>query len=185
MSRSRILIFVVIIVAIALLYWWAGIDHKAEEESPMSIGEMAPIEDEAPQSPHTGEVQSDALPVVETATVSVQDGEQQDLGTYTLEPGERVKLEGSDYSIELGEFYNHWSWDNGAKNVSRDLVNPTVKVKIFEGNDEVGYGWAFANVEFFRMTSHGGSGGGGAGDLAFTLRSWEGMTFPSHGNTGE
>jgi hypothetical protein len=180
MKNSRLIIFVIVIVAIGVLFWLSGSD-RTSSETPGDIAQMTPTE--APPATQQGGG-THPLPVVESATVSVQGPGETDLGTYTLKQGEYASVEGTEYSIKLGDFYNHWNWDNGPINVSHDLRNPAVKVLVLEDGEEQYYGWAFANIEFFQMSAHGGPGG--ADDrYAFTLRSWEGLSFPSHGNPGE
>jgi hypothetical protein len=188
MKNRKFLIFLGAVAVIALLFWISTGDRTAgDPDSPTSINQMDQTQVPQQSQGMTPDAGTHPLPVVESATIAVQNGEGKDLGTYTLEPGETASVEGTDLKIKLGDFFNHWSFNEGPQNMSHDPVNPAAKIDVMRDGETVYYGWAFANVEFFRMQMHGGAEGhGGAADqLAFTLRSWEGLSFPSHGHTGE
>jgi len=177
--NRKLIVFIVAILVLGVLFWWSGRDQKAPQPEMPSITEM-PETVAPPANPHGTE-----LPTVESAVIAIQGGSGEDLGELTVKPNETIVVPGTDYSIRMTEFYTYWNWDSQPINLGYEEQNPTAKIEIIEDGKVLGYGWAFRNMEFFRMQMHGGPGGA-ASQLAFTLRTYEGLKFPNSATeTGE
>ncbi|MCB2199274.1 hypothetical protein KQI63_07710 [bacterium] len=178
--KSKWIIFVVAIVALAALFWWSGQSGRAPQQQQMTTNQMGGMPDSAPHN-HGLE-----LPSITAAKVVVQDAAGETIGTADLTPNELVKLEGTDYSLKATEFYTQWNWDQHAINLSYDEANPALKVEVYKDGTLQYAGWAFKNVPFFRMTMHnqGDNAHGSTDRLAFTLMTYDGLKLPEGAGQG-
>ena len=177
--KSKWIIFVVAIVALAALFWWSGQSGRAPQQQ-MASNPMGTMPDSAPHN-HGLE-----LPTIQSAKIVVQNGSGESLGTADLELNKLVALEGTEYSLKATEFYTQWNWDQHAINLSYQEANPALKVEVYKDGTMQYAGWAFKNVPFFRMTMHnqGEDAHGADGRLAFTLMTYDGLKLPAGAGQG-
>ena len=175
--KSKWIIFVVAIVALAALFYWSGQEGRSPE--PHTMGSMEQMPSSAPHS------QGTELPVITTAKVVVQGADGTNLGVADLDWQKLTPLEGTKYSLKITEFYTQWNWDQHAINLSREEANPAARIEVYEGSEMKYTGWAFKNVPFFRMTMHNQGEGNDSDRLAFTLMTYEGVTFPDGAGQGK
>lgn len=175
--KSKWIIFVVAVIVLAGLFWWSGQDRQKEAAAPAGMGQMPPSHPTPTGTP---------LPSVTSAKVAVQGTQDENLGAVDLKWNEPVQLPNTDYTLKMTEFYTHWNWDKHAINISRNESNPAAKVEVYKGGNLQYTAWAFKNVPFFRMTMHQ-AGGDSTSEkpLAFTLMTYEGLTFPDGGGQGD
>lgn len=168
--KWKIVAFAVILTSMAALVWWSGSANR-----PRQVPKTPPPAMTSP--PHALKT---PLPTVDKVRIAVQDGSGKEFPPLELIPGEMTRLEGTPYKLRATDFYTHWNWDVQAVNLSRDEVNPAVKVEVWKDDAMLYYGWAFRNIPFFRMRGHSGAGEGGdqaSSELAFTLVDYQGIRF--------
>ncbi len=182
--KGKTWILLAALVVFAALWWWSGRPSRRVVPglSPTELNALSGQGAPAGELPGDHPAMETPLPTVASATLAVQGGGGEDLGSITLRPGVPAKLPGTTYTLALESFYTHWMWDGRAVNRSRDEENPAARVLV-TADDSVHYHqWAFQRMPFFR---HGGMGGvtGDEGELAFTLTGYKGLSFPEEEST--
>ena len=183
--KLRIIIFVVVLAALAALVWWSGLEKKTHRPArrPLS-GQMPPAGmEQAGEIPHASMM---PLPTVAGITLNAQTEGGETYPPVQLKLGEAAQLPGTPYALRFSDFYTHWNWDGVPQNLSYEPVNPAAKVEVLKGGSVQYYAWAFQNMPFFRMGHHApGMGEEQPEQLAFTLVGYEGLKLPGHGMGSE
>ncbi len=178
MSPKIVIFLIVLVIAAGLMLWSGG---SQEKDTPAPRPELSAV----PKLPPDHPTVDLPRPPISRAVVAVQGPEGEDLGIVNLIPHSPAALPGTDYKLNLTDFYTHWTWDRSAKNLSYSERNPSAKIEVFSGDSLIYYQWAFRDMPFFRRGSGGRHDHDKKGTLAFALTSYENVSIPSPNQRAE